>query len=341
MSIRYTPSHLARVAEHARLITSPEARLVGTTHPDPLVRDMYQSAVVDSSLAGFKHMAPRYGKKGQLPGYELVSDDPMPMSDLEKVRMQLAEMGAHRQSSGIESAPALSPEDQAILLKAIHGEVDPGSIKKVGGLGVDGRRYPEGHERAGKSIPVSTLITPAERVPRAEKLFVDVAGMVDPVSGAQLTGNSLDAMHKEDLASSILGGKPELIAAISNIYAGPNSLNQADGKRQGQALADSRTKRYHRLLGEEHELETGSPVTGNADKYSRSDDKVLKELGKDALVREHQYNLAVEKAANKILSALRAEGPKRAAGSRMSELPAVVTADMIRKSAVAGDRVYR
>ena len=112
MSVRYTPSHIARKDAHARLITSQEARDVGMSHPDPLIREMYQLAVPDSSLAGFKHMVPRYSDKRfnpdgspvQLPGYDLVSDDPLTMSDLERVEMQLAEMAAAKEGSQGESA---------------------------------------------------------------------------------------------------------------------------------------------------------------------------------------------------------------------------------------------
>jgi len=335
VSIRYTPSHIARKAAHERLITSPEAVNIGMNHPDPLIREMYQAAVVDSSLAGFKHMAPRYSEKRfnpdgspvQLPGYDLVSDDPLAMSDLERVEMQLAEMAVAKQASEIESAPRLSAANQAILLNAIKEQVSPGAIRVIGGLGVDGRRYPEGHERAGHSIPTKDILRPDERKVRADKIFVDVAGMEAPVGGAQLTGNALDAMHKHPLAESILAGNPKQIADVENIYMGPNSLNQSDGRRVGKELEDSRTARLHRLLGEEHELATGSPVTNNADTYSRSDDRLLKEIGKNALIREHKYNLKLEREADKII--------KELAGRRLSELPAVVTAPMISRSKIA------
>ncbi len=335
MSVRYTPSHIARKDAHARLITSQEARDVGMSHPDPLIREMYQLAVPDSSLAGFKHMVPRYSDKRfnpdgspvQLPGYDLVSDDPLTMSDLERVEMQLAEMAAAKEGSQVESAPRLSAANQAILLNAIRNEVSPGAIRVVGGLGVDGRRYPEGHPLAGRSIPTKDILSPVERAMRADKIFVDVAGMEAPVGGAQLTGNALDAMHKHPLAESILSGNPKQIAEKENIYIGPNSLNQSDGSRIGEELRGSRTSRLHRLLGEAHTLETGSPVTRNADEYSRSDDSLLKELGVEALIRDHQYRRQLEREAGKIINEL--------AGARIGKLPEVVSDPIVARSRVA------
>lgn len=342
MHSKYTSSHLARKAAHEQLLTSPDAVNVGMNHPDPLVREMYQLALVDSSLAGFKHMAPRYSDKRinsdgtpvQLTGYALVTDDPMPMSALERVEMQLNEMDAMKQASQPEQyGEQLSPTNQRILLDAIRAHVAPESIRKVGGLGVDGRRYPEGHERAGHSIPTKDILNAALRQERANKLFVDVAGMVAPDGGAQLTGNPLDAMHRRPMAASVLAGRPEEMAAVDNIYMGPNSLNQSDGKRVGEQLEQSRASRLSRLLGERHELETGSPAVGNADQYSRSDDRLLKEIGIEALVREHQYRRDVERRAGELINEL--------AGGRMSEMPDVVTQPIIERSAVAKNKAVR
>ena len=287
-------------------------------------------------------MAPRYSDKRfnadgspvQLPGYALVTDDPMGMSDIERVEMQLAEMAAMKQASEPEQyGGQLSPSNQAILLDAIRSHVAPESIRVVGGLGVDGRRYPEGHPLAGHSIPTKDILPSDLRQERANKLFVDVAGMVAPDGGAQLTGNALDAMHRNPMAASVLAGRPEEMAAIDNIYMGPQSLNQSDGKRTGEELEKSRATRLHRLLGEHHELETGSPAKGNADKYSRADDKLLKEKGIEALVKEHIYRQVLEQTANEVINKM--------AGERLSEMPDVVKQPIIDRSAVAKNKAVR
>ncbi len=304
MSPRYTNTHNARVADTARLFTSPEA-IKARASDDALVKEIYELGYIDHLLGGFKHLTDR-GIDGRTnrphTTLGLGTDDPAVMSQAEQNQMQINEVkNALSGNEIIDSyANQINPEEAAYIKGLIAKHVLGTDRAKVGGLGTANRLYPSEHPLAGEVIPVD--MTPGDRYDRADKIFLDVAGMVDPDTGAQLTGNELDAMHREPAAE-----RPDLIAVPSNIKMGGKSMNQSDGRRQGDALADSRRTRLVRLQGERFLDENDIPAKqrGGVDTITNRENRIANKMTRQELLDDYVVRQALEKEADAILDELR------------------------------------
>ena len=294
-----------RVANVRQNYHSPEIKALVASDAD-LAR-VYDEALLQAHLEGFKHPMPRtdggylpaaaYDKRTNKPykGLALVTDDPKQMSDVEYTQMQLNEVADALR--GASASTQFTPNELAAVVEAARRIIAPGDLATIGRLGTTGRVFPTDHPDPalrGKRIPVN--MTPEQNVERSNLLLSQVAGMVNPETGAQLTGNELDAMHKQPAAL-----RPDLVAEPSNIFMGGRSLNQGEGRREGAELEQSRKKRQLRLQAERFKQEHGIPNTqrGGIDKQTTADARIVDQLSKAEMNAEILFRRKLEKEMRK------------------------------------------
>jgi hypothetical protein len=242
---------------------SPEAVAVRS---DPVLGGMSELALLDHLFSGWKNLEPRYGARGELPGFALGVDDPIPMSRHEKL---IAESNEVRNALGMDEDSeqffsSLNPDERQYVRDLITKHISGGAIDKIGALGTGGRVYPKGHELEGEKIPVNWQ--PGQQRERGIKLLMDKAAMVDPDTGIALHGVDIDAMHRKPAAQY-----PELINDVDNIKFGPRSMNQGDGDAEGEELRARRQGRGMNLYDKLFVEENGVPNKwrGNLDETTR------------------------------------------------------------------------
>ena len=268
MHARFSPTQAAH-RDKVRQFFSPEAIALRS---DPDVRPYHELALLDHLFSGWKNLEPRYGKKdvvitdtkgnvvregkNELPGLHLGVDTPIQMDELERLDLQLAEIN-NAKTLGTDPTPdqfsELTPDEREYVRGLIREHIAPGTVSYIGGAGDEGRTFPNGHPQAGEQIPVSWV--KGQKLSRGEKLLLDKASMVDSDTGIALHGVDIDAMHRKPAAEY-----PELVAEESNIKYGPTAMNQADGKREGAELEQSRRNRGIKLYNRIFELENGVPA---------------------------------------------------------------------------------
>ena len=233
---------------------------------DPVLGGMSELALLDHLFSGWKNLEPRYGVKGELPGFALAVDNPIPMSRHEKL---IAESNEVRNALALgedsqQFFSSLNPDEREYVRGLITKHISGGAIDKIGALGTGGRVYPKGHELEGQAIPVNWK--PGQQRERGVKLLMDKAAMVDPDTGIALHGVDIDAMHRKAAAQY-----PELINAVDNIKFGPRSMNQGDGDAEGEELRARRQGRGMNLYDKLFVEENGVPNKwrGNLDETTR------------------------------------------------------------------------
>ena len=335
----HTETHRNRVARTNRLFTSPEAVEIRSSDDD-LLRESYELGYLDHVLQGWKHLEDR-GVDGRTKKphktFGLATDDVIELGDDERLQMQINEV--QNALSGSVDVPEqfrqIDDNERAYILGLIKKHVAKGSVSSVGNLGTTGRVYPTDHPLAGQKIPVNQ--TPDERYARGEKLVLDVAGMVDPDTNAQLTGNELDAMHRQPAAEY-----PELVAAISNIKMGPNSMNQSDGRREGEDVQASRQSRLQNLQDERFFLENGvrNKQRGGIDKQTLADNRIAASMSPEELEVERDTRM-VDQLAQEVLDnhINKVKQPVSAAEESIVTMDEPEDVDFMSETRMAGDKL--
>jgi len=279
VNARFSPTQLAHNRKIYDQYFSPEAVKL---RDDPVLGGISELALLDDLFSGWKMLEPRYGNKdvvikdadgnivregkNELPGYALGVDDPIEMSRHEQL---IAESNEVRNALALDESAgkvfsALNPDQREYVQGLIAKHISGGAIDTIGRLGTNGRLYPKGHELEGQTIPVHWEDGQVRE--RGMKLLMDKAAMVDPDTGIALHGVEIDAMHKQSAALA-----PHLINAVDNIKFGPRSMNQGDGKAEGDELRARRQGRAMNLYDKLFVEENGVPNKwrGNLDENTR------------------------------------------------------------------------
>jgi hypothetical protein len=289
----FSASQLRHKAKGERLFFSPEAMSVyeSALKNDPSLAYAFETGLLDHALSGWKNLQPKGidGRTGKpISKFALAVDDAVEMTDEELVQLQINEVkNALNNKEQIDGYRQLSPDHRALVSNLIKKHIAGGDIGEIGGLGTNQRRYPKDYKDAalaGELIPVN--FEPGQKQERGVKIISDVVEGVDVDTGGGIYGVEIDAMHRIPAAV-----RPDLVADVDNIKPGPKSLNQSDGKREGEDLINSRKARLVRLQADRFQLENGIPAKqrGGTDKrtnrenlYQTKIDNILKDVRSEA-----------------------------------------------------------
>ena len=278
----FSPSQLAHKQKTLDLFFSPEAKAL---RDDPVLGgDTQELALLDHLFVGWKNLQDKGidGRTGkQIKEFSLGVDDKINMDARELIQAQILEVqNALKLGTDLKAGQfkTLNPEDRQYVEGLIRKHIAGTDIGNIGGAGTNGRTYPldyKDQKLAGTVIPVN--FAPGQKQDRGVSLLLDKAEMVDPDTGVALYGVDIDAMHRIAAAE-----RPDLVADIDNIKMGPTSLNQSDGRREGEELVQSRRQRDMNLYDQRFYLENGVPnkQRGGIDKQTNAENLAQTKLEK-------------------------------------------------------------
>ncbi len=235
---------------------------------DALLKEIGELALIQNAMKGrrdfvsgsdtFEYKDPNKAPRQQQ--FAMTEADPVEMSERDLLSLEIAEAkNAIENKVDIPEAQSPFSETESRMVGDIfRRNLRQGDLNMYGKEGTANRKYgPEFGELAGSTIPVN--MSPEQVTDRSVKLYVDIAGGVDPDTGAGLYGVNLDAMHRNPAAHY-----PDQVATVDNIKFGPRHMNRGDGDAEGEALRDRRKSRLVNLQAKRFAMEnddSGVPPT--------------------------------------------------------------------------------
>ena len=249
MSPLYTPSQRAHALKRQELLDNRHYAAENGLEVE------HGLAVLDHVFGGWKQLGAMKRNKDV---FELREEYPEDVARLDPDEMrdfQIMEVkNALDNGEEIDAFKTMSPEESAFMEELIRRHISQGSISEVGRLGTAGREHAKDyHDPALAGTPIKVTWAPGQQDSRGMGLLMQMAHGIESDTNVGLYGVPIDAMHRRPA-----GYYPELVAEESNIKFGPQSMNQSDGKREGDNIYASRLSRLLRLNDELFAAEHGA-----------------------------------------------------------------------------------